>query len=186
MTSFLQAVEQLRRGTMVAFPTESFWAFGVDAMNTKAIKQLFRVKHREKNVPIALICGSFKQVEKFFYVTVEERRLMKKHWPGSLTILLKPRRGIAVKALGSARIGVRVPRWAQARVLTLYAGVPITATSANESGAPPTKSLRVLRRAFPDILYVSGRCGRQTQPSTIIFMTNKKIHIIRQGAIHVS
>lgn len=195
-----------------AYPTESFYALGVPATAAKAIQQLFRLKHREPNKPIALIAADIAQVKKFFYVSPAELRLMKKYWPGALTILLRPktpssprpssgRRGvIAVSALlgltspsplltlrrGPARVGVRVPDHAPARELALECGAPITATSANISGQPPTKSARKLKRDFPDIMIVPERCGKEHLPSTVVEIINNKIIIHRQGSLNLS
>lgn len=197
-----------------AYPTESFYALGVPATDAKAIQQLFRVKHREPNKPIALIAADIAQVKKFFYVSSAELRLMKKYWPGALTILLKPktpsslrqtqgrlgRRGaIAVSALlglttpsplltlrrGPARVGVRVPDHAPARELALECGAPITATSANISDQPPTKSARKLKRDFPDIMIVPGQCGQERRPSTVVEIIKNKIIIHRQGSLNL-
>jgi len=183
-----------------AYPTESFYALGVPATNAKAIRQLFRLKRREKGKPIALIAADIQQVKKFFFMSKDEERLAKKYWPGAVTILLKPKRTIAVSALlggtsptpllnrrrGQLRIGVRVPAHPGARRLAKTLGAPITATSANISGQPPTKSARKVKQSFPGILIMPGRCGKLRQPSTIIKMKKKKILILRQGSQNLS
>lgn len=206
-----------RRGVIFGYPTESFYALGVKATDKYAIKKLFRLKHREAGKPIALIAADLKQVKKFFYMTKDEERLARKHWPGALTILLKPKppssprpspggRGwIAADALvpsspnasttsprpllnqgvvRGGRIGVRVPTHAGARQLAHQAGSPITATSANISGQPPTKSARKVKRDFPGIMIAPGRCGRNAKPSTVVKIIKNSITIIRQGATH--
>ncbi len=193
---------------MFAYPTESFYALGVDATNPLAIRQLFHLKHREKGKPIALIAGDLEQVRKFFYLSKEESKLARKYWPGAMTILLRPKKQIAARALvgttpsrhpaghpsfakegtlwGPRRIGVRVPAHAQARALAMSIGAPITATSANISGQPPTKLAAKVKKDFPGILVMSGRCGRLRQPSTVIEMRKSKIHILRHGSVHLS
>lgn len=168
-----------------AYPTESFFAFGVPANDSAAIRQLFHIKKREPWKPIALVAANLAQVETFFVLNEKERALAKKHWPGPLTLLLQPKSTINAKALGAKKIGVRVPSHSVARSLAKKLGAPITATSANRSGEPPTKSRRALKREFPDILIVPGRCGRQSQPSTIIDVRGAELHIIRQGSVHV-
>ncbi len=192
-----------------AYSTESFYALGVAATDKKAIAELFRLKKREVGKPIALIAANLKQVEKFFVLSPEEKVLAKKYWPGSLTILLRAKSSIAVSALlgkskytdfkkrsysllakrvsfgKEGRIGIRVPKHAQARTLARAVKAPITATSANISGQPPTKSARKVKRDFPGILVMSGRCGKQTRPSTIISLDKTKINIIRHGAVNV-
>ncbi len=186
-----------QKGVVIGFPTESFFALGANATDPSAIKKLFQLKKREAGKPIALVTSDLKQVKKYFVMSKAEERLAKQYWPGSLTILLKPRKSIATKALvpSSPRlsstgrrgvlVGVRVPAHAVARKLARLMGSPITATSANISGQPPTKSARKLKRDFPGILIVPGRCGNARRPSTIVDVTNDKLTIIRQGAVHV-
>ena len=191
-----------------AYPTESFFALGVGAIYADAIRQLFRLKHREPNKPIALIAADLKQVKKFFFMSKVEETLAKKYWPpfdaaqgrGALTILLKPKKKIAVSALlglttpapllprrrGPVKIGVRIPAHAGARRLARTVGAPITATSANLSGLPPTKSVRKVKNDFPDILIVPGRCGQARRPSTVIEIKKNKIIIHRQGSLNLS
>lgn len=180
-----ESILQIQSGGVLSYPTESFYALGVKATDSEAIRQLFRVKRREAGKPIALIGANLAQVKKFFFMTKYEERLAKKHWPGSLTILLKPKKTIAARALGAARIGIRVPAHAGARRLAAKVGSPITATSANISGHQPTKSAAKVKRNFPGILVVSGKCGRARLPSTIIQVLGKSIHIIRQGAVKI-
>ncbi len=196
----------IKQGEVVLYPTESFYALGVDATNSQAIRQLFCVKHREPGRPIALIAANLSQVKKYFVMSQAELWLAKKHWPGAVTILLKPKKKIAAGALaplssspslsfprrgvgGDPRriplIGIRVPAHAQARVLALQAGAPITATSANLTDRPPTKSARKVKKDFPGILLLPGRCGRQVKPSTVIALRHNRILIIRQGSVHV-
>lgn len=209
MASLKQAVRIIKAGGVVVYPTESFWALGTDATNRAAVARVFRLKGRGKK-PIALIAGSMKQVESFFVLTKAERALARKHWPGAMTLLLRPKRKIAARALapttpsrrmaghpslekegtgwGPRRfmpIGVRVPGHARARQLALSAGVPITATSANISGHLPTKSAAKVKRQFPDILVMVGRCGRARRPSAVIEIRGQRVQVIRRGTMRI-
>lgn len=206
----------LRSGTIIAYPTESFYALGADATNARAVKKIFALKGRGKK-PIALIAGSLAQVLRFFTMTDAERQIARRYWPGALTIILKPKapipsgspsgrgRVIAADALlcttpsrsfdratpphvrrGRVGIGVRVPAHTVARKLALSLGRPITATSANMSGASPTKSPHVIRSRFPAIMVVPGRCGRATRPSTVAEIRRGVVHLIRSGAVTIS
>lgn len=178
-------IDTIRSGGIIAFATESFYALGAAATNEEAIKALFRAKKRERNKPVALIAADIVQVGKYFHVSPAERELMEKHWPGSLTILLKPRAVIAARALGATRIGVRVPNHAAARKLARRIDIPLTATSANFSKKPPTKSAHKVKQDFPGILVFGAPCGRQTKPSTIVRVYANKIKVLRSGAINV-
>ena len=216
MNTIKTSTRTLRTGNVVAYPTESFFALGADATNTRAVRKVFRLKGREKK-PIALIAGSVAQVERFFVVSAAERRLMKRYWPpfdkahgrGAVTIVLKPKAGIATRALfglttpsrraprsghpsstrrgieGSPRIGVRVPRHATARKLALAFGKPITATSANISGHKPTKLHTVVARTFRGIVMVNGACGASKKPSTVVSTSQGTIQVLRRGAVNV-
>ncbi|MFH0828889.1 MAG: L-threonylcarbamoyladenylate synthase [Candidatus Kerfeldbacteria bacterium] len=200
MTSNIsKAIEVLKAGGLVAYPTESFWALGADATDARAVKKVFRLKGRGKK-PIALIAGSIAQVGRYFHVTAEEQILMKRYWPGALTVLLQPKRRIAARALAPTspspssgrrgdfvrpRIGVRVPKHTIARKLAIAVGVPLTATSANISGKKPTKSLAVIQRRFPGIMVVFGSCGKARIPSTIVKVRRKRTYIIRKGSVTI-
>ena len=175
----------MSRPSVFAYPTESFYALGVKATDAKAIRQLFRVKRREKNKPIALVAANLAQVKRFFKLSPFELVIAKMFWPGGLTILLSPKKSIAARALGATRIGVRVPAHAGARRLAAKLGVPITASSANISGQLPTKSATRVKKDFPGILVIPGRCGRQRLPSTVIATHETHIHIIRQGSVNL-
>ena len=191
MASLREAVTIVRRGGLVGFPTESFFALGADATNSAAIKLIYTVKGREPGKPIALIASDIQQVRKFFVLSGDELKLAQQHWPGALTLLLRPkalssgRRGIAARALNSKKIGVRVPAHVAARALAKALGRPVTATSLNISGQSATKSRRITDRDFPGLQVLSGTCGFATKPSTVVEVLNGKMHILRAGSVRV-
>ncbi|MBI2984248.1 MAG: L-threonylcarbamoyladenylate synthase [Candidatus Kerfeldbacteria bacterium] len=199
----------IRSGEVILFPTESFYALGADATNGRAVKKIFRLKSRARGKPIAVMCGSWRQIKQYFVMNKTERQFARQNWPGPVTLLLKPRRQVAAAALapvvssptlssarrGSGggqgrgrhiRIGVRIPAHARARKLALSVGAPITATSANRTGRPPTKSAAAVRRAFPGMMIMPGRCGRQRRPSTVIEIRHGQIVVLRPGALTLS
>lgn len=185
MATIKEVVRALKRGAVVAFPTESFYGIAADATNPDAVKKVFAAKGRGKQKPIALVAASVAQVEKFFYVSAAEKKLMREYWPGALTMVLRPKKAIAARALGARLIGVRVPKHAGARRIAAQLGRPITATSANLTGKPATKSRVVISRTFRGMLIVDGVCGSATKPSTLIRLAKKKIHVLRIGAVRI-
>lgn len=205
-----EAARAIKKGGIVAYPTESFWALGADATNASAVKRVFRMKGRTGQKPIALIAGNLRQVEKFFVMSEREKQLVKEYWPGfgsvaqaqsgAMTLLLKPKSKIAASTLasppsspdlsslgrrGGLRVGVRVPVHAQARALALSVGAPITATSANVSGQAPTKSAGRVAKYFPGILVLAGRCGSKRKPSTVVAVQGDSVHVIRPGSVNI-
>lgn len=223
MISIKEAALIILSGGIVAYPTESFYALGADATNARAVKKVFNLKGRDRSKPIALIAGNQQQVERFFTMTKAERGLAHRHWPGGLTVLLRPKtpipsnspsgppagragrgRGVAAEALAGTSpapsytrrgasgerlrrpsVGVRIPAHAPARALALSVGAPITATSANRSGRPPTKSARKVKRDFPGILIAPGRCGRQRRPSTVVALSGGRPVVLRRGQVKI-
>ncbi|MBI4426315.1 MAG: threonylcarbamoyl-AMP synthase [Candidatus Kerfeldbacteria bacterium] len=184
MASLKQAVSIIKAGGVVAYPTESFYALGADATNPAAIARVFRLKGRDKK-PIALVASDEQQVSRFFAADKVEREVARWHWPGALTIVLKPKKRLAASALGSLRIGVRVPKHKLAAGLARLVGKPITATSANPSGGRPTKSARRVRAWWPNVPVVAGACGRATKPSTVVAVDGGQLITLRAGATKI-
>lgn len=200
-----QAAKVLQAGGVVAYPTESFYALGADATDAEAVRRMFRTKQRGRGNPVAVICGSWQQVEKFFRLTEAERSLAQRYWPGPLTLLLKPKKAVAARTLapttpgpsstsprapslmkegvGGGCIGVRIPGHALARRLAAAAGVPLTATSANLAGQPPTKSPRAVAIKFPRLPVVRGQCGLRRRPSTIVAVEHGQLRVLRAGSV---
>lgn len=140
----------LRAGALVAFPTESFYGLGANALDGRAVARVFAVKGRPPWKPVLVLVDS---VEMAGAVTADlpdgARELMARHWPGALTLVLKaaPHVPPALTA-GSGTIGVRMPGHPVALALVRAARVPVTAPSANPSEAPPPVTAEAVRRYF--------------------------------------
>jgi L-threonylcarbamoyladenylate synthase len=140
----------LRAGALVAFPTESFYGLGANALDARAVARVFAVKGRPPWKPVLVLVDS---AEMAGAVTAElpdgARELMARHWPGALTLVLKaaPHVPPALTA-GSGTIGVRMPGHPVALALVRAARVPVTAPSANPSEAPPPVTAAAVRRYF--------------------------------------
>lgn len=185
-----KALAILQRGGVVVFPTETAYGLAADATNARAVVKIFAVKGRPSRKPLPLIVASFAMAERFFRFTEEERTLARKFWPGPLTILLRPRRKFPRGVLGAnGRAAVRVSGDALARALSARIGKPITATSANRSGAKTCYSISCvsasLRKTQPDFFIERGTLPRR-KPSTIIRVTKKSIQILRRGSVQVT
>jgi len=168
------AVNILRAGGAVVFPTDTAYALGVDATNTRAVKQLFRIKKRKPTKPVHVVVADLKMAKKYARFTSSEEKLFKKFLPGPLTLILnlknnpsqlplslrggvpplKLRGGegelLALKILsaGTGTIGIRMPKNRMALELVKKFGRPITATSANVSGTPTAYSVAQIMRQY--------------------------------------
>lgn len=185
------AAEILRRGGVVAFPTETSYGLAADAADPGAVKKIYRIKGREKGKPLPLIAASFAQAARYVVLHGLALRIAKKYWPGPVTIVAPLKDPALAKALGVREAAIRVPASSIARSLAKKVGRPITSTSANLSGAPVAFSGEEViavfsqRRSRPDLLLDAGKLRRRP-PSTIIRIEGTDIMTLRQGAVRVT
>ena len=172
----------------MAFPTETFYGLGVDALDGAAVRRLFALKGRPESRPILVLVDDPAAIERFAIVTSSARDLMARHWPGPLTIVL-PARDVVPAALtaGTGTIGVRQSGHAVARALARALQGPVTAPSANLTGAvPPTLPADVLRTfgGRIDLLLDAGATAGGL-PSTVLDATVDPPRVLREGAVRL-
>lgn len=174
-------------GGVLAYPTETFYGLGVDAANEQAIRKIFEIKGRNFNNPISVIIGDRRDIDLLArQVTDQAQKLMDAFWPGPLTIVFDAADGVSpLLCANTGKIGIRLTSHDVARRIAAKAGKPITATSANLSGAPECSDADdVLRQigdkidAVIDLAEKGGLTG-----STIIDATSVPLVILRQGVI---
>jgi L-threonylcarbamoyladenylate synthase len=185
-----QAVAILKNGGVIAFPTETFYGLGADARNEAAIEKIFGIKGRDFKNPILVVIGDVTHLDAFAADIPEvARKLMDRFWPGPLTIVLRAAPSVSPKlTAGSGKIGIRLTSHPIAMEISKKLGGPLTATSANLSGAPECSS------AAEALSQLQGRIdgvvdGGQTpggKGSTIVDVTASPIKILREGVIAVS
>ena len=179
------AVEVLRRGGVVAYPTDTFYGLAVDPRNAEAVAALFALKGRDAGKPSPLIAGSMEQARAAVAFTPLAERLATRFWPGPLSLILPADDGLCRAVLGGGTTAaVRVPDDDVARSLALAFGACITATSANVSGRPPAKTAaeidaEVLARAD----FVIEGTSPGGEPSTMVDVTSEVPRLVRAGAI---
>jgi L-threonylcarbamoyladenylate synthase len=185
-----RVVEILRAGGVVAFPTETFYGLAADVSNADAVDRIFRIKGRSFRSPIALITGSNIGIHSLiteFPATAQ--RLMQAFWPGPLTLLFpaSPQASPRLTA-GTGKIGIRVSSHPIADSLANGLGVPITATSANLSGAPECLTAAEVLAALGDRidLIIDGGPTPGGKGSTFIDITVDPPACLREGAIPLS
>lgn len=177
-TALADAAEILRRGGLVAFPTETVYGLGADSTNPKALARLNQVKGRPPDKPYSLHLYSADQVQAFVpAIPPLAARLMERFWPGPLTIVMPGPRG--------GTLGFRFPDHPIAHAFLKACAVPVVAPSANRSGhPPPTDAAEVLEALNGDLECVlDGGPTRLGRESTVVEIVNNRVEIRREGAI---
>ena len=184
-----EAAGILLEGGLVAFPTESFYGLGANALDPKAFARVYSIKERQAGKPLLVLVDSVRMVETLVEaIPPTALVLMTRYWPGPLTLVLKAVGGLpAHLTAGRGTIGVRLPGHPVAFGLVRAAGVPVTAPSANRSGEePPTTAAAVLEAFDGRIeLVVDGGQTKGGLPSTILDLTAAPPRILRKGALEL-
>jgi len=182
-----EALAALAAGEAIVYPTETFYALGVDALSPRALERLFAIKGREPGKPVALIAAdSAMAFTVAGEVPAQARVLAEAFWPGPLTLVLPARAGIPSALIGAdGGVGVRVSSHPIARALAAAFRGPLTATSANLAGEPPAVELHAARRAFGDEVkvFVEGRRLAGGAPSTVVAVNRAGMRMLRPGAV---
>lgn len=181
------AVEHLRAGEVVAYPTETFYGLGVDFQNERAIRRLYALKRREPSQPISLLVADLDMLASCVTgITDSARKLMERFWPGALTICLPASNAVPRSLMtNTGKIGVRISPHPIAAALVKAFGRPITTTSANRSGYPPSMTAAHIQKYFPNQLacIIDGGESLGTRGSTVIDVSEERMAIVRDGAI---
>lgn len=179
--------EALAEGRTVAFPTETVYGIGANALDESAIKKIFKAKGRPSDNPLIVHVTSMEAVETLVdEVTPIAKKLMEAFWPGPLTIIFK--KSIAVPesvTAGLSTVAIRMPSHPIARDLIELSGVPVAAPSANLSGKPsPTTGAHVIEDLSGRVDYIV--VGEQTTvglESTVVDATGDIAMILRPGGV---
>ena len=181
------AVEALRQGRFVAFPTDTVYGVGACALLPSAVEQLFVAKQRPRSMAIPLLLASATDV---LLVARDVPKLasllMRRFWPGGLTLVLFRSASVPdVVTAGGKTVAVRLPDHAVPRALAAGLGAPLAATSANLSGhKSPVTAQDVLNDLDGriDVLLDGGPCPGGLE-STILDLTGPELAFLREGAI---
>lgn len=182
-----EALQVLKKGGIVAYPTESFYGLGVIANDEAAVKKLYRLKKRPLEKAMPVIVGNndvLKAIVKS--IPPQAEKLMEKFWPGPLTMIFEAKDTLPQMLTGNKhRVAVRIPGNSFALYLARAANFPITATSANPSGKIPAQEPGEVIDYFGENidLVVDGRKTPGGKPSTIIDVTVVPPIVLREGSV---
>ncbi len=181
------AVRLILSGKVVAFPTDTFYGLGADALNLAAVNEVFRIKRRSSDRPLPLLVASLDQAAElasdppplFF-------KLAEKFWPGPLTMVVRASSKVPLKVTANTgKVGLRWPRAPLAVALVAAADRPLTGTSANLSERPACATAAEVEKQVGDVLplILDGGATEGLAASTVIDLESDPVRILRPGGI---
>lgn len=184
------AVRVLREGGLVAFPTETFYGLGANALDPEAVARVFRAKGRPSDKPLLVLVDSLEMAGRVAAeIPAVARRLAARYWPGPLTLILPARPEVPGSlTAGTRTVGVRISGHPLARALVRAAGIPVTAPSANpHGGASPRTAGEVLAGLGDRLdLVLDGGPSPGGPPSTVLDVTVIPPRVLRAGAVRLT
>jgi L-threonylcarbamoyladenylate synthase len=180
------AAEVLRRGGLVAYPTETFYGLGALARDEAAVERLAHAKGRPDGKPLPLLAADGAQVDAVAEVGPAAARVAAALWPGPLTLVLPARPGLAPAiTAGTGTVGVRVPGSEIARALARAAGGALVSTSANLAGEPPPARPEELSADLRTRLdhVLDGGPTPGGLASTVVVVEGDELRLVRDGAV---
>ncbi len=182
-----EAANLLQQGQLVAFPTETVYGLGGSALNSQAIQAIYRAKGRPSDNPLIVHVSSVEMVARVARSVPEiAGELMRRFWPGPLTLVLPKAAQIPSEITGGLdTVAIRMPDHPVALALLEASGLPIAAPSANLSGRPsPTTAEHVFRDLEGSIpLILNGGPCREGVESTVLDLSREPAVILRPGAV---
>ena len=182
-----RASSLIRSGEIVAFPTETVYGLGANALDPLAISKIYQIKGRSSDNPLIIHIGDLNMLSGLVStISPREMRMIKKFWPGPITLIFKKSKSVPkITTGGLGTVAVRMPRNKIALALIKRSGLPIAAPSANLSGKPsPTNASHVKEDLNGKVkLILDGGRTEIGIESTVIDMTPRIPVILRPGGI---
>ncbi len=177
-------VDYLKRGLVVAYPTDTVYGLGCDARNADAIKKINKIKGEKGNKPLLILISDFKMLKKYCFASPPQTDYLKKIWPGPVTAILKRRPNLPKELTGGLNsLAVRLPKNDFLIKIINEVGFPIVSTSLNKKGDKPLRNPQNLEKHFkylPDLAVDAGEYEK-TKPSRLIDLRDvKNIKVIRK------
>jgi tRNA threonylcarbamoyl adenosine modification protein (Sua5/YciO/YrdC/YwlC family) len=178
-----QAAEIVRRGGLIAYPTDSCYALGCDRGNAKGAERLRRIRGIGERHHLTLMCRDLSEIGKYAVIDDAQFKLMKRVTPGSYTFILRARREVPRRLTSKKTIGVRVSGHPVAHALLAELDEPmLSATLLLPGAATPLSDPQDIRKTLErelELVIDAGYCG--VEPSTVIDLTADTPRVLREG-----
>jgi L-threonylcarbamoyladenylate synthase len=181
-----KGVKILRKGGVIAFPTDTVYGLGADAFNSTAVERIYEIKNRPKQQQLPLLITNVERLTTLASPIPEIAWfLARRFWPGGLTLVLLKTDSAPAYLTSEATIAVRIPNHPVCQALIQHLGNPVIGTSANISGQPAALTAEEVKQQLGgtiDFIINGGKCPGGKE-STIVDVTHEPPIILRQGII---
>lgn len=181
VAEFNQAVDVIKSGGVIAYPTEAVFGLGCDPLNETALKKILQLKQRAENKGFIIIAANFQQIEPYILpLTSAQKDRVMSTWPGPFTWLIPAAKHLSKFLTQNQMIAIRITNHPIAKTLCEKSQQAIVSTSANISGKAPLKTTHDIKTLFHDKLdyILPGEVGGLSQPTPIRDLTT--LHWIRR------
>jgi tRNA threonylcarbamoyl adenosine modification protein (Sua5/YciO/YrdC/YwlC family) len=177
------AAEIVKGGGLVAYPTDSCYAFGCELGASAALERLRRIRGIDERHHLTLMCRDISEISTYAIIDDARFRLLKSVTPGSYTFILPARRQVPRRVTSRKTIGVRIPGHPAAHALLAELNAPMLSATATLAGdATPLADAQEIRARLEhalELIVDGGPCG--TEPSTVIDLTKAEPQVLRAG-----
>jgi L-threonylcarbamoyladenylate synthase len=181
-----EAVSILKKGGVIAFPTDTVYGLGADAFNSMPVERIYEIKGRSESHPFPLLIADVNQLTALAEPVPELAWfLATRFWPGGVTLVLSKKHSVPAYLASGSTIGVRVPGHPTCSTLLEHLAGPLIGTSANISGQPAALTADEVRQQLGrrvDLIIDGGTCpgGRE---STVLDITREPPVVLRRGIV---
>ncbi len=181
-----KGVSILKKGGVIAFPTDTVYGLGADAFNCVAVERIYEIKDRSKSQRFPLLIADVKQLTALAEPIPELAWfLARRFWPGGVTLVLSRKMSVPAYLASGSTIALRVPNHPACLTLLKHLARPLVGTSANISGQPPALTADEVRQRLGeriDFIIDGGKCPGGKE-STVLDITREPPVVLRQGII---
>ena len=177
-----RAAEVMRRGGVIAYPTDTVYGLGCDIFDRKAVEAIYRMKRMDKSQLVSFVCPDLSAVSRYAVVDDGAFRLMRSLLPGPYTFILRPTREVPkVLRMKRKTVGIRIPDHPVVSALVHELDRPVASSSASFNGEQLLDPADIEER-FPEVELVLDAEGCGLTPSTVVDLSEGDPKIVRMGA----
>jgi len=183
-----RAVEILRGGGIVIYPTDTVYGMGCDLFNKKGVERIYEIQRRDRKQPLSFLCADLKDISRYARVSDDAYKIMKRFLPGPYTFVLEASR-LVPKIILPKRLttGIRIPDNRICQALVAEMGSPVISTSVKDGGGELLSDPRMIEELFGkrvDMIIDGGIIA--AAPSSVVSLLAEGIEVIRAGKGDVS